>query len=231
MGAGQWRDIGDYTTQDALDAAFVAGSDGFYFEARGWKYEVDFKRMAQINQSTKQERNIRRIPQPATMDDAAAAALPAPKSPKPVGTPLVAVPAAAPLKAAPPVAPAAPAAVAPAAVAPAVAPPVAKPKRSEKPFIPGKVKAFFKERAYGFIALDDAEEVFFHVSALQVDSVKVNDVVECHISKDGSGRKRATKVNLVKRAPLMRTICRNPICQGRCDRHFEDKCPRGGFAG
>merc|ERR1712000_663741 len=125
----------------------------------------------------------------------------------------------------------APAAVAPAAVAPAVAPPVAKPNRSEKPFVPGKVKAFFKERAYGFIALDDAEEVFFHVSALQVDSVKVNDVVECHISKDGSGRKRATKVNLVKKAPLMRTICRNPICQGRCDRHFEDKCPRGGFAG
>jgi len=30
----------------------------------------------------------------------------------------------------------------------------------------GKVKTFFKEKGYGFIQLDDNQEVFFHVSSV-----------------------------------------------------------------
>merc|ERR1712032_433061 len=73
-------------------------------------------------------------------------------------------------------------------------------------------------------------KVFFHVSTLDEGvSVKKNDMVEASISKDHSGKLRARRVFLVKKAPLTRLICRNPTCCSKGDRHFEDRCPCGGF--
>merc|ERR1712190_425181 len=87
------------------------------------------------------------------------------------------------------------------------------------------------EKGYGFINLKGTtEDVFFHVSAVQGSIVvKKNDTVECALGKDRSGRTRANKVVLRERAPLMRMICRNPLCRSKKDNHFEDKCPLGGY--
>merc|ERR1719375_887297 len=83
MLAGQWREIGDASLQDDLEAAFSADSDGYRFNARGYTYEIDFDRMKQVNLSTKRERNLRRVPDPrassvskATVTTATSAAVP-----------------------------------------------------------------------------------------------------------------------------------------------------------
>lgn len=219
--AGKWRDLGDSALQDALEAAFVAGVDGYHFEARGWKYEVDFQRMVQINLSTKRERDLRRLPlSPTDPKPAAPATTTAPVMPL---APLASTVAAAPVR----TKTTAPLPVPVSATTPPGPPPRAvdrKPKKS------GKVKSFLKDKGYGFIALDDATEVFFHVSAVQGDrSVGMNDTVEYCLSQDRSGRKRASTVSLVKKAPIMRLICRNAMCRSKHEDHFEDRCPRGGF--
>merc|ERR1712232_1469214 len=94
----------------------------------------------------------------------------------------------------------------------------------------GKVKDCFKDKGFGFVRMKDStDDVFFHVSAIQGPSVGKNDTVECALGRDRSGRMRATKVILCKKAPLMRLICRNPICRSKKDNHFEDACPIGGY--
>merc|ERR1712146_245669 len=63
----------------------------------------------------------------------------------------------------------------------------------------GKVKIFFQEKGYGFITLDNGNEVFFHISSLDAGvSVGKNDIVEVSTSEDRSGKTRANKVSLVK---------------------------------
>jgi cold shock CspA family protein len=62
MLAGKWKEIGDSSLQDALEAAFSAHSDGYRFVARGYTYEIDFSHMKQVNTSTKRERGLRRVP-------------------------------------------------------------------------------------------------------------------------------------------------------------------------
>merc|ERR1712149_100906 len=75
----------------------------------------------------------------------------------------------------------APAATAPAPVAPP--PPAPKPTLPAKKPLPhqGRVKMFNKEKGFGFIVLDDNEEVFFHISCVSEfidDSIRANDTVE-----------------------------------------------------
>jgi len=235
--AGQWRNLGS-AVQDAVDGAFVAGSDGYHFEARGWKYEVDFARMVQINLATKRERALRRTPLSSTPPKSAPKNAAAPLSAVPViaAAPLPAGPAMAAAPAAAPKLPAKVAALPPSKAAAPPVPPVSSmpaPKKAapKKPSATsGRVKVFFQEKGYGFIALEDGTEAFFHISSLDEGvSVKKNDTVEVSTSKDRSGKVRAKMVSLVKKAPLMRQICRNPTCCSKGDRHFEDRCPLGGF--
>jgi len=89
----------------------------------------------------------------------------------------------------------------------------------------GVVKMFLKDKGFGFISLSDATEVFFHVTVLVGDTIHVGDTVKCALAAGGSRKPRASEVHVAKRGALMRMICRNPICQSRRDRHFEDKCP------
>merc|ERR1711874_146568 len=96
---------------------------------------------------------------------------------------------------------------------PAPAPRLASKTIGAKTLPAGRIKIFFQDKGYGFIALNDGTEAFFHVSTLDDGvTVKKNDTVEVSISKDWSGKLRASKVILVKKAPLMRLICRNPTC-------------------
>merc|ERR1712032_335069 len=91
----------------------------------------------------------------------------------------------------------------------------------------GKVKAFFDEKGYGFIVLDeDSSEIFFHASALQ-DTTRTskNAIVECSVTQGQNGKQRATKVIVLQAAPALRPLCTNPLCVSKTDRHFEDKCP------
>merc|ERR1712187_830311 len=110
-----------------------------------------------------------------------------------------------------------------------LAPVVCETKKA--PALPrGKVRDFFTEKGFGFIRMKDStDDIFFHVSAIQGASVKKNDTVECALSRDRSGRSRANKVILRKKAPLMRLICRNPTCRSKKDNHFEDRCQIGGY--
>merc|ERR1711957_254526 len=117
---------------------------------------------------------------------------------------------------------------------PASAPKPVRPKKSSPPDAPpmpvqpekptGKVKVFFEDKGYGFIAMDDSTEVFFHVSALTHDKLSKNDMVECDISTR-RGKAQATSVTLLKKAPIFRQLCANPACTKSKDRHFEDRCP------
>jgi cold shock CspA family protein len=73
--AGQWEEIGDANVQDAVDAAFLAASDGYRFSSGGCSYEIDFQRMVELNRATQSESSLRRrIPDPPTARTAAAAA-------------------------------------------------------------------------------------------------------------------------------------------------------------
>jgi cold shock CspA family protein len=90
----------------------------------------------------------------------------------------------------------------------------------------GRVKVFFEEKDYGFIALESGNEVFFHRTSLDVGlSVGRNDIVEVIISEDRSGKARVNHVDLIKKATLMRRMCINPKC--KANQHFEDRCPLG----
>merc|ERR1712139_332596 len=91
----------------------------------------------------------------------------------------------------------------------------------------GRVTRFLKEKGYGFIALN-GQEVFFHVDVLKGDSIKANDIVEVVVAKGGT-RLRATQVRVLRSGSIYRQICRNKCCRARGERHFEDRCPRGGF--
>merc|ERR1712139_710108 len=119
---------------------------------------------------------------------------------------------------------------APAAVFPAAAsaPAPCKPPPSAAATLPqGRVSRFLKEKGYGFIALN-GQEVFFHVDVLVGDSIKANDIVEVVVAKGGT-RPRATQVRVLRSGSIYRQICRNKCCRARGERHFEDRCPRGGF--
>lgn len=226
MLAGRFRDLGDAALQDAVDSAFISGTDGFRYDARGYQYEVDFGNMKQVNLSTMRERDIKRI----LMNDidafvpiasaTPAAMVPVPSAPSALSVKDLAPKRAARARATPP---------APLVPMPMPAPVVCEAKKA--PSLPcGKVKDFFNEKGFGFVRMKDStDDVFFHVSAIQGPSVKKNDTVECALSRDRSGRTRATKVILRKKAPLMRLICRNPTCQSKKDSHFEDRCPIGGY--
>jgi len=90
----------------------------------------------------------------------------------------------------------------------------------------GKVKTFFKEKGYGFIQLDDNQEVFFHVSSVSElldGSIRANDTVEVSVSK--SGKPRALQVRVKRRGSIFKQMCSNKCCRDRGDRHFEDRCP------
>merc|ERR1711937_86857 len=92
----------------------------------------------------------------------------------------------------------------------------------------GRVKVFFEEKDYGFIALESGSEVFFHTRSLDAGvSVGRNDIVEVIVSEDASGKLRVSHVELIKKATLMRLMCRNPKCLGK--QHFADRCPLGVF--
>merc|ERR1719174_2008068 len=195
--------------------------------------------MKQVNLSTKRERKLRRVPDPRAT---ATPATPAPKTvaiaPKTAAVAPKTTAAVAPkttLVMPKPVVPktarTAPAAVVPAAAsAPAASRPPApcKAPPSTVATLPqGRVSRFLKEKGYGFIALN-GQEVFFHVDVLVGDSIKANDIVEVVVAKGGT-RPRATKVRVLRSGSIYRQICRNKCCQARGERHFEDRCPRGGF--
>lgn len=118
-----------------------------------------------------------------------------------------------------------PAAVVPAAVA--TVPRLVKPAVAPTKGKPGRVTKFFEDKGFGSIVLDDSTEVFFHVSSLKCDMVAVNDKVDCQTCKNGSSL-RVSYVNVTGKAPDMRVLCTNSICNGNKQRHFEDRCPRGG---
>lgn len=224
MLAGKWAPIGDHALQDSLDAAFICGADGYRYEARGWKYDVDLQLMRQINLSTKRMRDIRRAP----MQEVDVVVIPAAVVPKVKSSPASKVKAdvAAKVVLTPK--------VKVLARPKTVDPPASLKCSSSKMKLPagnrGKVKDFFAEKGFGFLVMTStSEEVFFHVSALQACTVKRNDVVECGLAKDRSGRTRASRIVLVSKAPLLRMICRNPICRSKKENHFEDRCTRGGF--
>jgi len=247
-----WQDGFDAATNDAISAAFQSGADGFHYEARGWKYELDFSSMIQKNLTTKRERQLRKIergdvPPPALIPSVVAmtTAHP-PKSSTRVGKKMLRAKVDAkggvlskdsskvdkgtavmdssriactgtvlkdsskvdgkdiskaderilPLK-----------------------------SKSGGKLFDGVVKSFLKDKGYGFISLPDGTEVFFHVTVLVGDTIHVGDTVKCALAAGGSRKSRASEVHVAKRGALMRMICRNPICQSRRDRHFEDKCP------
>lgn len=240
--AGQWEELGDASLQDAVEAAFsFPGSYGYRFNARGFSYEIDFERMVQLNLSTKRERKLQRVLDPLASSLSAAPAIlatatVAPKSAAAArSTHAIGVPAVAPRvrgvsakKAAPDSKIAATLSSPPTAAA---APPVAAaavPKAPPRaaPLPQGRVKSFSKERGYGFIALD-GQEIFFHVSVLLDDSIRVNDNVELALARDRAGRVRAKQVRVLRRGSIYRQLCRNKCCQAKGERHFEDRCPRG----
>jgi len=93
----------------------------------------------------------------------------------------------------------------------------------------GRVKVFFDKKNHGFIALESGDEVFFHTRSLDAGvSVGRNDIVEVSLSEDRSGKVRVNHVDLIKKATLMRLMCRNPKCKGTKP-HFEDSCRLGFF--
>jgi CspA family cold shock protein len=62
--------------------------------------------------------------------------------------------------------------------------------------VKGTVKNFNKDKGYGFITGEDGKDVFFHYSALQMDSYKVasiGDHVEFEVEESARGL-RASKV-------------------------------------
>jgi len=136
-------------------------------------------------------------------------------------------------KAQPAAAAPAPAPVAPAGAVPprATAAPPALPAAAtaaKKAPLPrkGKVKAFFKEQGYGFIVLDDGQEVFFHISCVSElldDSIRGNDFVEVSVAK--GAKPRALQVRVKQRGSIFRQMCANKFCRDKGDRHFEDRCP------
>jgi len=232
--AGKWRQIGDASLQDALEAAFSAASDGYQFDARGYAYEIDFGRMVQSNKSTKRERKLRRVLAPAAVPAAPAVAVAAPAGAVPaVVAPPAAVATRCRTKAVGAPVPKAKAVPAPVSSgkpspAPSAAPAIlasAVPKSAGPPRPQGTVKSFFKEKGYGFISLDSGD-VFFHLTALVGDSVRPNDTVEVLLAKDRAGRSRASEVRVLKRPSIYRMMCRDKCCQAKGDRHFEDRCPR-----
>merc|ERR1719323_2588741 len=114
--------LGDDYVQDAVDAAFRSGCDGYKFKARGWDYDIDFGKMVQTNCSTRRERALRYTPRLV----AASAPIPTllvPVAPTPIVPPATA-PASTPTKPTRPV---------------KTAPP--KPKRPS-----GKVRCFLKTK-------------------------------------------------------------------------------------
>lgn len=63
----------------------------------------------------------------------------------------------------------------------------------------GKVKSFNKQKGYGFIKCDVAEDVFFHYSSLIMDGFKtidVDTVVEFDLEESPKG-KRAKNIKVV----------------------------------
>jgi len=56
--AGQWRSF-DAEHQAKFDTARAAGQQVIRFRARGWEYDLDFRRMVQVNLSTRRERPVR----------------------------------------------------------------------------------------------------------------------------------------------------------------------------
>lgn len=235
--AGQWEELGDANLQDAVEAALLAASDGYRFNARGYSYEIDFERMVQLNLSTKRERDLRRVLDPLAVSLSAALAIPATAmvAPKAAAAVSIGVPAVAPRvkgvstkKVAPDGKIAAAFSLPPTAAAASPVAPVAVPQAPPRaaPLPQGRVKSFLKERGYGFIALD-GQEVFFHVSVLCDDSIRVNDIVEVALATDRAGRVRAKQVRVLRRGSIYRQLCRNKCCQAKGERHFEDRCPRG----
>lgn len=57
---GKWCDF-DISQQEEFEDAMKSGQDVYKFSARGWPYNLDFRRMVQINLSTGRERSVRRI--------------------------------------------------------------------------------------------------------------------------------------------------------------------------
>lgn len=63
----------------------------------------------------------------------------------------------------------------------------------------GKVKSFNKQKGYGFITCEVAEDIFFHYSSLIMDGFKTIDVgaeVEFDLEESEKG-KRATNVKVI----------------------------------
>merc|ERR1719433_454638 len=56
--AGKWRSF-DAKCQVEFDNAQAAGQEILDFKSRGWNYQLDFKRMVQLNLSTHRERPVR----------------------------------------------------------------------------------------------------------------------------------------------------------------------------
>merc|ERR1719461_2473510 len=61
---GKWGQFGYALVQDAVDAAYQSGCDGYKFKTGHWEYDIDFARMVQINNTTKRERPLRRVLKP-----------------------------------------------------------------------------------------------------------------------------------------------------------------------
>ncbi len=69
----------------------------------------------------------------------------------------------------------------------------------------GTIRKLIRDKGYGFIASDDGEDIFFHLSALaesQFDSLEEGQVVEYELEGDQSKLRsgqgpRAAKVTLV----------------------------------
>jgi len=224
MLGGRFREIGDSNLQDALDAAFVVGSDGYHYDARGFKYEIDFGQMKQINLSTGRERDIERTR--AVANDVVPLGLVTALLPP---TPIVAHSTAATCKSTPLSVVVSTCQARNVVGANGVRPHVRAQRVQD--LHRGKVKDFIVEKGFGFIAIKGmVDDVFFHVSAIHGDiSVKRGDTVECVFGTDRSGRTRAKRVTVCKKAPLMRLICRNPVCKENKANHFEDRCPLGGY--
>lgn len=69
----------------------------------------------------------------------------------------------------------------------------------------GKVKVFFADRGYGFIAMDDSTDLFFRADVLEnCGHVLQNAIVECDVAKTRDGKAHATKVTVLKMAPVVR---------------------------
>ena len=65
----------------------------------------------------------------------------------------------------------------------------------------GKVKSFNKQKGYGFIVCELAEDIFFHYSSLVLEGFKtidVDTVVEFELEESEKGR-RATNIKVVSK--------------------------------